>query len=294
MPNHVTNYLTINAEGDILEKIKREISSGEGDEYTPIDFNKIIPRPESLNITSGSQTDNAIAVMLYKKSGEDKRLREMLNWHWAKEEGITTVDELVTHLIYKGLVDFDMAERAINNMKEYGHADWYSWSIDKWGTKWNAYSTDDNGDEIIFQTAWSCPEGVIVALSQKYPEVEFTVRYADEDFGANVGEFGIIDGVETWTNIPDNGSVEAFRLAMDILKDEWRVEDCLNDIEEDSSPSDWGNYEKLMCDFAYEYSLVESSYPECVLTHLEEKAVARENYELASLIKEKRKEKEEE
>jgi hypothetical protein len=49
-----------------------------------------------------------------------------------------------------------------------------------------------------------------------------------------------------------------------------------------------------MCDFAYEYSFVESSYPECVLTHLEEKAVARENYELASLIKEKRKEKEEE
>ena len=294
MPNHVTNFLTIRAEGELLEKIKSEICSGKGDDFTPLDFNKILPRPEDLNITSGSSTDNGLAILAYKELGDSRKLTEMLSWHWPKSEGITDVDSLVENMLEKGRADMDSARQALNNIINYGHADWYSWSIDKWGTKWNAYSTEDNGDEIVFQTAWSCPDGVLIALSQQYPDVEFKVRYADEDFGANVGEFTLLNGVETWSNIPDDGSNEALHLAMDILNDEWRVNDCLSDIEEDTPPSDWSGYEKIMCEFAYSLSMIDSSYPECVLGHLEKKAIARENYELAALIKEARKEKEEE
>lgn len=286
MPNHVTNFLTIGAEGELLEKIKQEISSGEGDEFTPIDFDKIIPRPEDLNIDSGSQTDNAIAIIRYQENGDDRKLREMLTWYWPMNEGITDVDPLVNYMLEKGMADMEMGRKALRNIDVYGHADWYSWSIDNWGTKWNAYSTEVNENEIVFQTAWSCPYEVFVALSQKYPDVEFSIRYADEDFGANVGEFTLLNGEEIESNQPEEGSSEAYRLAMDILNDEWRVESCLSDIEPESDPEYWSRYEKVMCEFAYEYSIIDSSYPKCVLEYLEKKAVARENYELASTIKE--------
>jgi len=293
MPNHVTNFLTIGAEGELLEKIKSEISSGEGDDYTPIDFHKILPRPEDLNITSGSLTDNGIAVILYRELGDKRRLTEMLSWNWTKEAGITDVDTLVNHMVEKGTADLVGGQKALDNIVKYGHSDWYSWSIANWGTKWNAYSTEVNGDEIVFQTAWSCPDGVLIALSQKYPEVEFSIRFADEDFGSNVGEFGLLNGEETWSNIPEGGSAEAYRMAMEILNDEYRVESALTEIDEDSEWSDWNSYERAMCEFAYEFGIISSEYPMNVLNHLEKKAVARENYELAEEIKSAKEEKSE-
>ncbi|RGX56809.1 hypothetical protein DWV16_00350 [Anaerotruncus sp. AF02-27] len=63
MPNHITNRLTIRAEGEQLEKILNATQSdsiGRGS----IDFNKLIPMPESLNIEIGSKTDRAISVYL--------------------------------------------------------------------------------------------------------------------------------------------------------------------------------------------------------------------------------------
>ena len=54
MPNHVTNRLTIHAEGKRLEEILDAIKSDEAGRGS-IDFNKLIPMPESLNIESGLQ-----------------------------------------------------------------------------------------------------------------------------------------------------------------------------------------------------------------------------------------------
>jgi len=76
--------------------------------------------------------------------------------------------------------------------------DWYSWSVKNWGTKWNAYDVAvfrDENDEgtilITFQTAWSHPRPVIQALSKKFPETDFGLMYADEDWGANYGMYNI-------------------------------------------------------------------------------------------------------
>ena len=63
MPNHVTNRLTIHAEGKQLEEILDAIKSDETGRGS-IDFNKLIPMPESLNIESGTTTDRAIEIYL--------------------------------------------------------------------------------------------------------------------------------------------------------------------------------------------------------------------------------------
>src|SRR5262245_27088056 len=52
-----------------------------------------------------------------------------------------------------------------------GAIDWYEWSIEHWGTKWNAYETRTDEDDTIveFETAWSHPFPVLDALSAAFP-----------------------------------------------------------------------------------------------------------------------------
>jgi hypothetical protein len=71
--------------------------------------------------------------------------------------------------------------------KKYGKSNWYTWSIENWDTKWNAYSVAWDFDTLYFQTAWSTPAPVLIELSKKFPDTEIKVEYADEDFGSNCG-----------------------------------------------------------------------------------------------------------
>ena len=68
---------------------------------------------------------------------------------------------------------------------------WYEWSIENWGTKWNAYETalmEDNGKIVcMFQTAWAYPEPIIKKLAEMFPDLNMHHSYADEDTGSNSG-----------------------------------------------------------------------------------------------------------
>lgn len=71
---------------------------------------------------------------------------------------------------------------------------WFSWSRDNWGTKWNSYAgktgTAPDGRMFVqFDTAWSPPYPVLAALANRY-RVAFEHRYFDE--GHNFW------GVEIW------------------------------------------------------------------------------------------------
>jgi hypothetical protein len=44
---------------------------------------------------------------------------------------------------------------------------WYDWCNENWGTKWNSYDGNVTENGIGFNTAWSPPVGVIVALSKR-------------------------------------------------------------------------------------------------------------------------------
>ena len=64
-----------------------------------------------------------------------------------------------------------------------GHTNWYDWSCDNWGTKWDAChlswsQIDDNTIEFDFDTAWSPPFGVYEALAEQGFTVEaYYVEY---------------------------------------------------------------------------------------------------------------------
>ena len=58
----------------------------------------------------------------------------------------------------------------------------YEWCCENWGTKWNACHTElgyMQDDEVMyhFDTAWSPANPVILAMSKKFPILEFTLTY---------------------------------------------------------------------------------------------------------------------
>lgn len=193
MPNHVINIVTFSGDE---KKIAEMLAAIQNDEHGlgTIDFNKIIPMPESLNITAGSQTSKGLEyykgfVDVYTLMGTRKGL-DLLNIPEESEKVFlrarTDIDEDT----------FNLGKAAFKNQLQYGATTWYDWCINNWGTKWNAYGYDeytptevDTKDATItFQTAWSAPHPILAKLAEMYPELSFEHTWADEDIGQNCGQ----------------------------------------------------------------------------------------------------------
>lgn len=191
MPNHVENIITLKGNEKKIHEMLEAIKS---DNYGlgTMDFNKIIPMPGSLNIEAGSRTDRGLK--LYKEFiGEylfDKKETDVL-----KISAETLVESEKAYLSKRKDIEsaeWELGKTAWNNIQNYGVATWYDWSINNWGTKWNAYGYDENSDysgneNLWFQTAWSAPHPIIEKLAEMYPDIVFEHEWADEDLGANCG-----------------------------------------------------------------------------------------------------------
>ncbi len=274
--------MTIEGDAKRVAQIKSDIISVDEEGYIRhIDFDKIIPRPKSLDITSGSSTSNGIAILKWRE-GDPTEINKIMGYQWATE--FSGPEELINHMLEKGTANLKEAQMALDNVRLYGHQDWYSWSTSNWGTKWNAYDTNDNEDDgIYFQTAWSNPYPVMEALSRKYPDVVFHVRFADEDFGNNVGEYSLQNGNVISENVPEGGSEEAYEMAADITGYESYLTDRVYDIEAETIDA-LEDYEKQYIKAVYDKEVIED-FPRVVIDYMLELAVADENFELATRLR---------
>jgi len=175
MPNHVTQQLTIVA-AEAPEIIKC-IAGGD----SAVDFHKVIPMPEELNIEESSDGFIGLAAI----TGDCKRY---LTFPWVKDEGIHTAEEFKAYVEREHPHGIELARKYISNRQKYGHATWREWSNANWGTKWNAYSVGEWESlpgrlTIRFNTAWSPAIPVIVKLSELFPSVPSILRYFDEGWG---------------------------------------------------------------------------------------------------------------
>lgn len=93
-------------------------------------------------------------------------------------------------------------------MEKYGENNWYDWSIENWGTKWNAYDAKYIDDKtIIFVTAWNMPLPIYEKLAQICSEnnVAFTGYWCEEDINkVNHGTFVGYDTGKFSCDIKDN------------------------------------------------------------------------------------------
>ena len=87
---------------------------------------------------------------------------------------------------------------------------WYDWSCDNWGTKWNSCNAEvnnrfDDGDnhviEITYDTAWAAPVPVWDKLAKKFPKLEFRHKYDEEMqhfYGVAIYIDGKLDEQDSW------------------------------------------------------------------------------------------------
>ena len=158
MPNWTSNRIYIEGEQAniraFLETVKWE------DEL--FDFNRIIPMPELLKHTgSGNNTVEG---------------KKVTSWYVIQPSTKESPEQVRL-----------FTEQEETELKAIGHSDWYSWSVQNWGTKWNACRAeiDDNSEhgytEITIETAWSAPVPVLQKMVEMFPRLTFRCEWRDED-----------------------------------------------------------------------------------------------------------------
>ena len=205
MPNYVRNILRVVS--DDKKEVNKVFDSIRAEDRL-IDFNKIIPCAKSLEDLF-DVCDRVKKIALYM-------CRELFNPSLRNE----IVREYDSMPIEKKEAFTNEARVFLHNIAEYGHGTGYRWRLENWNTKWNACSTqrmDEN--TLCFETAWSVPTKVFVALSQKFPNIKFECRYADEDTGYNCGRFSVINGEFVDEFNPKGGSNEAYEFSLSIWKE---------------------------------------------------------------------------
>jgi hypothetical protein len=197
VPNYIKNRLTVKEKaGEVFAFLK-------GDE-SAIDFNKIIPMPECLNIDETSLGDEGMKY-LYLSATEDL--------FRGKE-----IDEIKNRLIQRKQFEeaVELGKKYLLNIANTGSKTWYDWSRKNWGTKWNALEPSIVSENCIeFDTAWNGVVELMEKLSTVFPESTFEYKYADEDTGCNCGHGTIKNGVSEMV-FPEKFSREAYELAFEL------------------------------------------------------------------------------
>lgn len=266
MPNHITNILSMKGPEHLVERVRKAIASyNENSGEIFIDFQKINPLPKDLEGTTAPP-----------------RIVSEEEYH-AMRKRIDAGD--LTEAEKKLGVSMPITEDMRDDLiAKYGAADWYDWQCENWGTKWNAYSQELLEDgRIIFQTAWSSPSAIFETLSSQHPEVYFTVKFADEDFGSNTGQYTFYNGEAIEIYLPEAISIPALKMASEVYNDAHGDNGLtyrLEDVEEEDMESD---YIQNLIQCVYEMRLV-GEYSEPVWKALEEKCVKDENYEFANTL----------
>ena len=122
-------------------------------------------------------------------AGNPERIKELL----AK------ADTSLSPFDFNGFVpmpDFVMkGNLSSEDMRKYpGDLNWYDWSCNHWGTKWNACDEISIMNEgtyayVEFETAWDAPIPIYEAMKEQFPDLNILAEFADEDIGYNAGRW---------------------------------------------------------------------------------------------------------
>lgn len=188
MPNWTSN--TLNAPVEVLKKYINKDEGG-NDRF---DFNLVIPRPEIFNdpdLVSGGH-ENA-AIYWYRSDRGTKKVEPLL--------GNSMYSSIFERILFKrlnGVLDspiaidrygdpdnlYEIGHKYMEAYVKYGFTNWYDWSNENWGTKWNAcdsYVDLENG-KVDFETAWSYPKPIIDKILKDNPNCRIEFWWQDEDY----------------------------------------------------------------------------------------------------------------
>lgn len=204
-----------------------------------VDFERLLPMPKSLDISSPVDVDAVVAYLTddFKLPITEELIRKVHeicfknNFFVRLDDTRKYVFNAVNNRKPGEMVDLkisfdetsemiplrDKGRIYVENHMKYGHASWYDWACDVWGTKWNAaepYWVDD--DILEFSSAWSPPIGFFKALAKEFPDQEFRFLWADEDYSSGCG-FAIAKNGKIAGKCFEPGDVNSYRTAIYLL-----------------------------------------------------------------------------
>jgi hypothetical protein len=205
MPNHVTSRCKVTGPAEEIEKFRAQFFRTEGriadSDALLFDFGAAIPRPTILDaVEAGTISECGASLILFIEGHE--AAWDKLYPVWQTRVSLAAPNASRQEAAKAYLLahpDWETQGRLrLQALKETGYGDWYQWSIDHWGTKWNSYNvsiTSETPLEFRFDTAWSFPEPVFVKIAEAYPSLSFDCVCFDEGFNfAGVGAFNPTDG----------------------------------------------------------------------------------------------------
>ena len=84
----------------------------------------------------------------------------------------------------------DQAEKGPLPLEDRDGPNWYDWSVENWGTKWEAYqhsTTEQDYDRgevrYNFLTAWGPPTPIVHELQRRFPTLCITMYFGIENLG---------------------------------------------------------------------------------------------------------------
>ena len=218
MPNHITNVIEFDCSPERFRQIAEFLRGTPDRPLGTVDFNTLLPMPETMNIEAGSRGDTGLRA--YREFMKEAKALD--------HDAVLDLEKKYREQFKEDPEIWDLGKQYYSNIENYGAPNWYDWCIRNWGTKWNAYECSQVEPEtrvLTFNTAWSGVPEIIEKISEKFPDVKVLYSWADEDIGFNVGSFTMKDGQVTAHNIPAPGSREAYEMAAAIM---------------DADLSDWG------------------------------------------------------
>ena len=236
MPNHITNILEFECTPERFKEIAESLKSNPDEPLGQVDFNTLIPMPESLAIEAGSRGEKGY-----------KAYKEFVIQSMPLDDAEKDKLEASFRDRFKDDPEtWELGKQYFQNIQLYGTPNWYDWCCEHWNTKWNAYeclSVDPMDRRLEFLTAWSSVPPIVEAISRKFPDTVITYRWADENIGYNVGEVVLQDGRYLEDRSPEEGTKAAYDLAAEIMGED--LEDWGYTLSEDGSTYEWHDMDPI-------------------------------------------------
>ncbi|MBS0407335.1 MAG: hypothetical protein JSS17_13445 [Proteobacteria bacterium] len=260
MPNWVYHRMRLTGSPQALERfvaqLKREAGEGQdqgqGQDQAPtayaLDFNVWVPMPAELEAMEVGGSSHLGDELLAHMAEPWEAF--VAQHHWCAQlcqvlptKDILVVGDLVRWLDAQPRPDaaqpltaaqaalqqlqhcLSLGRTRLRHIERHGHADWYDWSLEHWGTKWNGGTCSVRRNaatelELCFETAWNSPEPVLRRIAQAHPTLSGQIDYLDEGFGfAGTYRFG----AQVPGGFEDEPTSDAAGLAREVF--DWEVDD---------------------------------------------------------------------
>ena len=166
MDSQIINRLWIEGDATKVGNLRQEIQGNDEineEKHIDIDFNKIIPMPDSLDVEDNENAAMAAAYSL--------REFETENPAFQKHPMDLNTDDFKLYLTY------------LKNAYNYKYVNWAHWRIANWNSAWNAYDTKSTDEYIQFKTRNSPSLNVTLELSRRHKDLKFIHGWAECESG---------------------------------------------------------------------------------------------------------------